>query len=250
MLRHCLECGELIPEARLKALPTATKCVKCSDTEKKIAFRVITGKTTYSELSILEPKSTAAKDFNRMSRKGRHAYIGRTSRPPVKRDIGGSIRDGMNRVDGYRADIPTPWILHPEKITRLDIISCDNAERRRYLFDTLGAKKYYELIGNLKLVDETNDNHGNPMRLYETIAEALIDEALTEQTKIQLLEVICPSTGRIYTLYPPSQHNGIFFTTAWEAKADTFDNQKIQYRHGDVGILNLDQSFDKPIMET
>jgi hypothetical protein len=53
MIKYCKICGEQIPEGRLKALPKAETCVKCSTTNKVAGFRVITGKNTYSELEIV-----------------------------------------------------------------------------------------------------------------------------------------------------------------------------------------------------
>jgi hypothetical protein len=55
-----------------------------------------------------------------------------------------------------------------------------------------------------------------------------------------------PSTGRKYILYPPNQKS----RNVWQAKASTFKNQPIQIRHGDVGLLNLNKKFSKPIVET
>jgi len=60
----CLGCGEDIPEGRLKALPKTQHCVNCSTTEKVAGFRVITGKTTYTELQIVTQKK-----FNELNRK-------------------------------------------------------------------------------------------------------------------------------------------------------------------------------------
>ena len=53
-MKYCKICGEVIPEGRVKALPNATTCVHCSNTGKKRGFSVITGKTTYSELDIVD----------------------------------------------------------------------------------------------------------------------------------------------------------------------------------------------------
>jgi len=49
----CIQCGNPIPEGRLKALPHTMTCVECSIVGKKKAFRVITGKTTYHELEFV-----------------------------------------------------------------------------------------------------------------------------------------------------------------------------------------------------
>jgi hypothetical protein len=50
---YCVRCGNLIPEARLKALPTAKTCVNCSQAQRVAGFPLITGKTEYSALQIV-----------------------------------------------------------------------------------------------------------------------------------------------------------------------------------------------------
>ena len=66
----CCNCGREIPEGRLKALPDTKTCTNCSTINKKVGFQIIDGKTTYSELEIVEADSRAAHDLKRMSRKG------------------------------------------------------------------------------------------------------------------------------------------------------------------------------------
>ena len=50
---YCIKCGNLIPQARLKALPTAKTCVNCSAAQRVAGFPLITGKTEYSALQIV-----------------------------------------------------------------------------------------------------------------------------------------------------------------------------------------------------
>jgi hypothetical protein len=50
---YCIKCGNLIPEARLKALPSAKTCVHCSQAQRVAGFPLITGKTEYSALQIV-----------------------------------------------------------------------------------------------------------------------------------------------------------------------------------------------------
>lgn len=40
---NCVKCGELIPEGRLKALPTAKTCVNCSSVQKKGTVTLMKG---------------------------------------------------------------------------------------------------------------------------------------------------------------------------------------------------------------
>lgn len=57
MKKFCRVCGIEISEGRLKALPDTNTCTEHSRAEKKLGFRIITGKNTYSELDIVDAKS-------------------------------------------------------------------------------------------------------------------------------------------------------------------------------------------------
>ena len=102
-----------------------------------------------------------------------------------------------------------------------------NLEALRVIRDKIGLKKYLSLFDAIPINKET-DNQGNQMILYK------YDE---KGTDVILLEVICPSTGRIYHLYPPNQKA----KTCFEAKASTFDNKLLSYRHGDIGLFNINE---------
>lgn len=65
----CIKCQSQIPEARLRALPSAKTCVQCSDTAKVGGHTIISGKNTYSEIQIVNPE-TAADLYRMQSRKG------------------------------------------------------------------------------------------------------------------------------------------------------------------------------------
>lgn len=66
---NCRKCGEEIPKGRLKALPNAQTCVKCSSTEKVAGFQLVTGKTEYSALQIVD-QETARRLAQLQERKG------------------------------------------------------------------------------------------------------------------------------------------------------------------------------------
>ena len=150
-------------------------------------------------------------------------------------------------IDGYKlffwhgTSVPRDWIERKESINWEVIHREVNTERRRCLLEILGTEKYLKLTGGVALVDADFDAQGNEMRLFVSRKR---DPFFGE--KIQYLEVICPSTGRAYILYPPNQKS----RNVWQAKASTFKNQPIQIRHGDVGLLNLNKKFSKPIVET
>lgn len=152
--------------------------------------------------------------------------------------------DGFKLYSWNGVIVPEKLIMTPDEITQEDIVKESNAEIRRAYREKLGAKVYYDRISNgkgLTLLDEDVDGEGNPMRLYETTIE---DEIINK--KVQFVEVMCPSTKRIYNIYPPRQNS----KNVWEAKADTFSGEKIQVRHGDVGLLNLNQAFESPQLES
>jgi hypothetical protein len=58
--------------------------------------------------------------------------------------------------------------------------------------------------------------------------------------------VVDPSTERVYNIYPPNQK----CKNVWEAKASTFSNKPIKYRHGDVALLDVNKKFEKPLIES
>lgn len=56
--------SEEIPEQRLKILPNTEVCVKCSTEERVAGFRIISGKTCYSEMQIVSKEK-----FKELTRK-------------------------------------------------------------------------------------------------------------------------------------------------------------------------------------
>ena len=153
-------------------------------------------------------------------------------------------RDGYEIYFWNGVEIEKQWIEDKESITKEQILKIDNAEKRRCLREILGAKRYYDIIAGkdgLKILDEDYDDNGNLMTLYETT----MNDSVVNR-KVQFLSVICPSTGREYNLYPSDQQSKNVFG----AKSSTFNKEKIAYRHGDVGLLNLKKPMEKPIAET
>jgi hypothetical protein len=149
-------------------------------------------------------------------------------------------------TDGYKLwfyhgmNVEQRWIEDKDSITAEEVKGESNAEKRRALRDLLGTEKYYNILGGVVELDRDVDLQGNEMVLYES---KKVDSVVNR--KIQFLEVICPSTGRKYVLYPPKQSKNV-----WQAKASTFSDKPIQVRHGDVGLRNLEKAFDRPIYES
>jgi trans-2-enoyl-CoA reductase len=53
-MRTCCKCNNQIPEGRIKALPNVRTCVNCSTTEAVACHVVVTGKTEYSQIEIVD----------------------------------------------------------------------------------------------------------------------------------------------------------------------------------------------------
>jgi hypothetical protein len=144
--------------------------------------------------------------------------------------------------DGYKGYawngiiVPDFWITNKEKLTKEIIINEKNAEKRRCIQEILGGEFIKKL--DVELIDSDKEDE-LPIELYRTKQP---DDIINEH--IYYLKVVCPSTNREYFLCVPESKN------VWEAKAWTFQNQKIEIRHGDVGLLNLSQKFDKPIFQS
>ncbi len=71
----CAVCDRLIPERRLQALPTARTCVDCSSTGRVAGFQVISSKTTYTELQLVE-QDQAQMLYQMQDRKGSSVATG------------------------------------------------------------------------------------------------------------------------------------------------------------------------------
>ena len=125
---------------------------------------------------------------------------------------------------------------HYDKIDKLFAQKVDNLENLRILREKIGLERYISLF-DAKIIHEEVDNQGNKMKLYK------YDEKGQE---VVMLEVICPSTNRMYHLYPPKQKS----KTCIEAKESTFNNEKLAVRHGDVGFIKLNELYKTPFSET
>ena len=68
-ITHCQNCQQPIPEARRKALPGARTCIDCSQTGRKAGFPIISGKTSYSELQLVD-QELAQELYAKQDRKG------------------------------------------------------------------------------------------------------------------------------------------------------------------------------------
>lgn len=147
-------------------------------------------------------------------------------------------QDGFGLYYWNGINVPKEWIIYPDVITREIILSEQNIEKRRCITEIIGSEKYFELL-NIICIDEAVDESNNLMKLFRTKdKDSFINEFLF------FLHVIDPSTKREYFISVPPSND-----VHW-AKAATFGDKKIQFRQGDVGLLNLETAFEKPIFET
>lgn len=54
MTKKCITCNELIPEGRVKALPSTRTCTECSTTTAWYVRNVVAGKTDYMETEVIK----------------------------------------------------------------------------------------------------------------------------------------------------------------------------------------------------
>lgn len=125
---------------------------------------------------------------------------------------------------------------HYDKVDKDFILNVNNLESLRLIRDKIGMERYISLLG-AKVFNEQTDHQGNQMKLYSY-------QEVKE--KVILLEVVCPSTKRMYHLYPPNQDA----KTCFEAKASTFSDKPISYRHGDASLLNINEFCEFPFSES
>lgn len=152
------------------------------------------------------------------------------------------FRDSYEQYYWHGVAVPSAWILNPMAIEKPTFYDSTNIEQRRCLMEILGQDRYFDmLLGDTILKHSDIDEAGNQISLYRTKKKLSVTG-----DHIQYLKVVCPSTKREYLLCPPNQKS----KNVWEAKASTFHNEKIQIRHGDVGLLNINKEFVKPEIET
>jgi|TARA_R110000744_G_scaffold208095_1_gene326797 hypothetical protein len=60
MTKKCITCKELIPEGRVKALPSTQTCTECSTTTAWYVRNVVAGKTDYMETEIIKDAKLGA----------------------------------------------------------------------------------------------------------------------------------------------------------------------------------------------
>jgi hypothetical protein len=59
MERSCIKCGNPIHPKRLQILPNTKTCVGCSTTQAVGCYQVVSGKTEYSQIEIVDQETAA-----------------------------------------------------------------------------------------------------------------------------------------------------------------------------------------------
>ncbi|MDP4933381.1 MAG: hypothetical protein NWR30_01590 [Salibacteraceae bacterium] len=105
--------------------------------------------------------------------------------------------------------ITSKLFISPNEVTKNEIISEQNAERRRCYLEILGAEKFANLL-ELDIRHSEIDAKGNLQVLYRSR-----DKDLVAKEFLQFAKVVCPSTQREYFLCVPAYLNNCTEAVAW-----------------------------------
>lgn len=155
-----------------------------------------------------------------------------------------SFMDGFELFFHNGIEVPKKWILEKESLTKDDFLNEKNAEKKRCLVEIIGYEKLINIIG-VVIIDESTEfakplNKNVPIRLLKTKEK---DEVIDDF--IYFLHVHDHSTEREYFICLEKEFNDVV-----SAKKSTFKNEKIEIRHGDVGLLNLSNPCETPLFES
>ena len=138
-------------------------------------------------------------------------------------------RERLHCGNGPALSYPDGWSIYawhgirvPERVIRgsysiQDIFKEPNMEVRRAMIERMGSTAFFH-AADAKLVHQDEDGYGHPRRLMRIPMEG------TQRGFLQAVEVVCPTTGRIYCLGVPSQ-----VKTCQEAVASTFGLKAHEY---------------------
>ena len=122
------------------------------------------------------------------------------------------------------------------KISANTVHACRNAEVVHRYIEIVGEAHYIK-VSRAQVIDQYIDKAGNKVILYRMpICGRIFNQ----------LKVVCPSTGRVYFIFPPDQRT----KNAGKAWKSTFDYKPIAYRHGDVGIVKDGLNILEPIHQS
>ncbi len=123
-------------------------------------------------------------------------------------------------ISGDKEEFHRWWNSLEEATHKVAVSRVRNAEQLRILTERIGEENYLALVAG-KMIAECLDGAGNRMRLYDANIAGM---------QVRLLQVICPSTGRVYYLIPPS----MWTDDPIEAKASTFGLSKEEWTEAEM----------------
>ncbi len=99
------------------------------------------------------------------------------------------------------------FIMDKGALTAADLIT-KNAERRRTYIEVIGPAEYFSKVGTsgLKCIDTAVDKQGKEMKLHQYTYNS---------REVKVCELVCPSTDRVYFIFPTDQRTN----DVWTAKA-------------------------------
>ena len=150
-------------------------------------------------------------------------YIQRDSEGRLHCETGPALEwlDGFKLYFWHGVEVGEDLIMHPERVTREDILEEGNAEKRRCIMEKLEGR-FAELLG-LETMDIGSLNGSEVMLLRTKEKDDIVDDYL------YFVRVLCPSTGRMYHL-PIPEHQDALDGLAW--------------------TFGLDKEGYKPVVET
>lgn len=131
-MKCCSVCNQQIPEGRLKVLPTATTCVKCSTEEKWSGGHVIHHKTG-NEVCVIKDKKLA-EEFHRMSSRAGFGTM-RGMKPGVS---GGKKSNGLAVGVIFQADKATFEEMGTKAMDMYEVFGIDKV--RRFLSEKVSER--------------------------------------------------------------------------------------------------------------
>jgi len=131
-MKNCTSCDQPIPEGRLKILPSATTCVKCSTEEKWSGGHVIHHKTG-NEVQVIKDRKLA-EEFHRMS-----ARAGFGTMRGMKAGVsGGAKSNGLAVGVTFQADKATFEEMGIKAMDMYDVYGIDKV--RRFLSELVSGR--------------------------------------------------------------------------------------------------------------
>ena len=132
---------------------------------------------------------------------------------------GSGVGDGSGHGygDGYGEIRTLYWQAIKEKLQAQWVLAEPNAEIKRELIEAMGIDRFFAQL-KADIFHTDIDGYGNPRKLLRfPMPEA-------EAGYLQAVQVVCPTTGRIYNLGVPA-----YIKTCQDAVASTFSKKGDEY---------------------